>query len=115
MRWREGQLTPMGGQAQLSNLVGGVEQYVFASRCKAIHGWFGLDGEYHIAYLCETNLYVDTGGTLTDITPTDGMAAPAGLVGGYGDDDIRHRRLRHAALDPRLGRHHQNSRRLQPR
>jgi hypothetical protein len=87
LRWREGQLTPMGGQAQLSNLVGGVEKYVFASRCKAIHGWFGLDGSYHIAYLCEANLYVDTGGTLTEITPTGGIVAPSGLVGGYGDDD----------------------------
>ena len=86
VRWREGQLTPMGGQAQLSNLVGGVEKYVFASRCKAIHGWFGLDGSYHIAYLCEANLYVDTGGTLTEITPTGGIVAPSGLVGGYGDD-----------------------------
>lgn len=85
LRWREGQLTPMGGQAQLTNVVDGVEQYVFASRCKAIHGWFGLDGQYHIAYLCETNLYVDSGGTLTDITPVDGMTAPAGLVGGYSD------------------------------
>ena len=87
MRWREGQLTPMGGQAQFTDTSSGTEAYVFASRCKAIHGWFGLDGQYHIAYLCETNLYVDTGGTLTDISPTPALAAPAGLVGGYGDDD----------------------------
>jgi len=87
IRWREGQLTPMGGQAQLTNVVGGVEKYQFASRCKAIHGWFGLDGQYHIAYLCETKLYVDTGGSLTDITPTGGMTAPTGLVGGYSDAD----------------------------
>ena len=80
VRWREDQLTPMGGQAQIAYA------FPFASRCKRIHGWFGLDGQYYIAYLCETNLYVDTGGTLTDITPADGMAAPAGLVGGYGDD-----------------------------
>jgi hypothetical protein len=85
MRWREGQLTPMGGQAQMTNVVGGVEQYKFASRCKLIHGFYGLDGQYYIAYLCETNLYVDAGGTLTDITPTDGIAAPSGLVGGFGD------------------------------
>jgi hypothetical protein len=78
-------MTPMGGQAQYTNVVGGIEQYKFASRCKMIHGWFGLDGQYHIAYLCETNLYVDTGGTLTEITPADGIAAPSGLVGGYGD------------------------------
>ena len=92
VRWREGQLTPMGGQAQLSNLVGGVERYAFASRCKAIHGWFGLDGSYHIAYLCEANLYVDTGGTLTEITPTGGIVAPSGLVGGYGDGLYARRR-----------------------
>jgi len=86
VRWREGQLTPMGGQAQYTNVVGGVEQYVFASRCKAIHGWYDLAGVYHIAYLCEQNLYVDTGGSLTDITPAGGMVAPTGLVGGYSDD-----------------------------
>jgi hypothetical protein len=85
IRWREGQLTPMGGQAQLTNVVAGVEQYKFASRCKAIHGWYGLDGQYHIAYLSETNLYVDTGGALTDITPAGGMTPPAGLAGGYSD------------------------------
>jgi hypothetical protein len=85
VRWREGQLMPMGGQAQYTNVVGGVEQYQFASRCKLIHGWYGLDGQYHIAYLCETNLYVDTGGTLTEITPSDGIVAPSGLVGGFGD------------------------------
>ena len=87
VRWREGMMQPMGGQAKLSNVVGGVEQYQFASRCKMIHGWFGLDGQYHIAYLCESNLYVDTGGTLIEITPTDGIVAPAGLVGGYSDGD----------------------------
>ena len=83
VRWREGQLTPMGGHALLINPDG--SPYRFASRAKKIHGWFDLTGEYHIAYLCEQHLYVDTGGTLTDITPADGMAAPAGLVGGYGD------------------------------
>ena len=85
VRWREGMLQPMGGQAKLTNVVGGIEKYQFASRCKMIHGWYGLDGQYHIAYLCEANLYVDTGGTLTDITPVDGIALPSGLVGGFGD------------------------------
>ena len=83
VRWRENQLTPMGGQALLINPDG--SDYKFASRCKRIHGWFDLTSQYHIAYLCEQHLYVDTGGTLTDITPTGGLVAPAGLVGGYGD------------------------------
>ena len=86
VRWREGQMTPMGGQARISNLVGGVETYVFASRCKRIHGWYGLDGQYHIAYLCERHLYVDTGGVLTDISPAPALGGPSGLVGGYGDE-----------------------------
>ena len=61
MRWVEQQLSPIGGQSQYP--------YAFASRCRLIHGWFGLDQTYHIAYLCEEHLYVDTGGVLTDITP----------------------------------------------
>ena len=85
MRWREGQLMPMGGQSQYTNVVGGVEKYAFASRCKMIHGWYGLDGTYHIAYLCEAHLYVDTGGALTDISPTPAITPPSGLVGGFGD------------------------------
>ena len=69
MRWVEGQLSPVGGQSQYA--------YTFASRCKAVHGFFDLNAVYHIAYLCEQHLYVDTGGTLTDITPTGGLAAPS--------------------------------------
>jgi hypothetical protein len=68
VRWVEGQLTPVGGQSQYA--------YSFASRCKAVHGWYDLNAVYHIAYLCEQHLYVDTGGTLTDITPTGGMVGP---------------------------------------
>ncbi len=85
MRWREGQLMPMGGQSQLSNVVGGNETYKFASRCKKIHGFFDVSGLYHIAYLCEQHLYVDTGGVLTDISPTPPIEPPAGVSGGYGD------------------------------
>ena len=109
VRWREGQLMLMGGQAQYSNIVDGVETYQFASRCKRIHGWYGLDGVYRIAYLCEANLYVDEGGTLTDISPgsdptdvdysdgdysiglysgatTQPITPPLNLSGGYSDD-----------------------------
>ena len=77
MRWVEGKLTPIGGQSQYT--------YNFASRCRAIHGWFGLDQIYRTAYLCDSNLYVDQGGVLTDITPSGGMASAAPLInGGYG-------------------------------
>jgi len=85
VRWREGQMQPMGGQARLTNIVGGVEKYKFASRCKQIHGWFGVDGVYRTAFLCELNLYVDVGGTLFDISPSPAIAPPTGLVGGFGD------------------------------
>ena len=47
--------------AALSQPSGSPGAYQFASRCKKIHGFFDLTGQYHIAYLCETNLYVDTG------------------------------------------------------
>ena len=78
-RWVEGQLAPVGGQSQYS-------YPPFASRCRAVHGWFGLDGIYYIAYLCETNIYIDTGGILTEITPVDGMIAPLPPGdGGYSD------------------------------
>lgn len=78
LRWVEGHLQPVGGQAQYN--------YTFASRCKAIHGWFDLSGTYHIAYVCEQNVYVDTVGTLIEITPAGGWPAvipPS--QGGYGD------------------------------
>jgi hypothetical protein len=78
MRWVEGRLCPIGGQAQYT--------YQFASRCKAVHSFYDLDGVFYIAYLCETNLYVDVGGTLYDITPGGGIAAPIPLTeGGYGE------------------------------
>ena len=77
VRWVEGQLAPIGGQTKYN--------FSFASRCKAIHGFYDLSEVYHIAYLCETNLYVDTGGVLLDITPLDGRAAVRPTQGGYGD------------------------------
>ena len=78
MRWVEGKMSPVGGQSQY--------EFTFASRCKRIHGWFDLVQIYHIAFLCEQHLYVLTGGTLTDVTPVDGIAAPNNPnAGGYGD------------------------------
>ena len=54
VRWVEGQLAPIGGQAQYT--------YGFASRCRAVHHWYDLNSVHYIAYLCETNIYVDIGG-----------------------------------------------------
>lgn len=86
IRWIEGQLLPIGGQTKMSNIVSGVEKYTFATRCKKVHGWYGLDNVYRISYLCEGNLYVDEGGILYDISPTPAIVAPAPLTqGGYGD------------------------------
>ena len=79
VRWREGQLMPVGGQT--------LQSFTFASRCKAIHGWFGLDKIYYTAYLCETNLYVEASGSLYDITPLGGMAPVDFTTGGFGDGD----------------------------
>ena len=76
-RWVEGQLAPIGGQAQFG--------YTFASRCRAVHSWFGLDGVHYTGYLCEANVYVDIGGVLTDITPVDGLEPPPMTAGGYSD------------------------------
>jgi hypothetical protein len=78
MRWVEGELQPVGGQSQYT--------YTFASRCKRIHGWYDLAGVYHVAYVCEQHVYVDTLGTLVEITPAGGLAPPAlPAQGGYGD------------------------------
>ena len=78
MRWIEGQMAPVGGQAQFN--------YTFASRCKKIHGWFDLNQTYHVAYLCEGHLYVDTNGALIDISPIPPLISPTPVgEGGYND------------------------------
>ena len=78
VRWVEGQLAPIGGQTRYN--------FTFASRCKAVHGWYDLGQVYNVAYLCESNLYVDRGGVLLDISPTQPIVPPTPpSVGGYGD------------------------------
>ena len=78
VRWVEGQLAPIGGQTRYA--------FTFASRCKAVHGWYDLLQVYNVAYLCESNLYVDRGGILLDISPAVPIVPPTPpSVGGYGD------------------------------
>ena len=69
VRWVEGQLAPIGGQSKYN--------FTFASRCKRVHGWYDLGQAHHTAYLCESNLYVETGGALFDITPAGGIVDAA--------------------------------------
>ena len=78
VRWTADQMAPIGGQSQYS--------YTFASPCRRVHGWYDLNGTYRICYLCETNVYIDLGGILTEITPTGGMVGPSFGSGGYSDD-----------------------------
>jgi hypothetical protein len=73
MRWVEGELQPVGGQSQYDYSASNV---AFASPIRAIHSWYDLNGVFYIAYLCESNLYIDIAGTLTDITPVGGMTPP---------------------------------------
>lgn len=81
VRWVEGSFVPVGGQERYSYSI------AFASPIRKIHGWTDNAGIYHVAYLCEHNVYVDTGGTLVDITPSGGMVVPDPdpTLGGYGD------------------------------
>jgi hypothetical protein len=82
MRWIEGELQPVGPQSQFN--------FTFASRCRRIHGWYDLNQVYHVAYVCEQNVYVSTGDlnspTLVEISPAGGWTPPpAPGMGGYGD------------------------------
>ena len=107
MRWREGALQPVGGQQQYS--------FTFASRCKAIHTWYDLNEVLYIAYLCETNLYVDVDGALFEITPTGGITGPSFTIVGYGGGDYGAEHLWRRASGRHGGVARQNPRRLQPR
>jgi hypothetical protein len=82
VRWDDGvTLKPIGGWEQIL-FVG-----TFASRIRAVHRWIALNGIVWTAYMCEQHCYVESGGTLTDITPTAGIPAPSGDTAGYGELD----------------------------
>lgn len=85
VRWTEGQMMPIGGQEKIIFYAsaGNPIATPFASRIRKIHPWSDLQGRQCIAYLCETNVYVDLQGTLIEITPTGGMPPPPAPVGGY--------------------------------
>jgi hypothetical protein len=70
--------------------VGGWERYDYApfpDKIRKMHRWLDNDNNMLTAYLCESHVYVDIGGSISDITPIDGMVIPTGNNGGYGDND----------------------------
>jgi hypothetical protein len=81
VRWIEGQMQPIGGQELITYGT------PFASRIRRIHTWIDLTGQAYVAYLCETNVYVDKQGALIDITPTGGIQPPPTPTGGYSVGD----------------------------
>jgi hypothetical protein len=81
VRWDDGiTLRPVGGWEQI--LFTGS---TFASKIRAAHRWIDNAGILWTAYLCEQHVYVESGGTLTNITPTGGMPAFTGDAAGYGE------------------------------
>lgn len=77
MRWIQGRLAPIGGWSKLNYTP-------FASELKKVHRWTTKTGNTVIGYLCEQHLYVDYDGTLHDVTPVGGIAAPTDTTqGGY--------------------------------
>lgn len=91
VRWDDGTtLKPVGGweQVPLSPILG--NGFAFASRVRKMYRWIALNGIVWTAYQCEQHCYVDSGGTLTDITPytSPGVSAipvPTGANAGYGE------------------------------
>jgi len=82
MRWDDGNtLRPVNGWEQIPYPT------PFASRCRAMHKWLSNTNILYTAYLCEQHVYVDTGGTLSDVTPVGGMPPLAGIEAGYGELD----------------------------
>jgi hypothetical protein len=80
IRWDDGvTLKPVGGWEQVP-FIG-----TFASRIRKMHRWTALNGIVWTVYQCEQHCYVETGGTLTNITPAGGIPAPSGDTAGYGE------------------------------
>jgi hypothetical protein len=88
VNWRESNLIRWDNGVTLRP-VRGWEKFnypPFTDRVRKMHRWSDNANNIYTAYLCESHCYVDIDGVLTDITPTDGMATPSGVQGGYGDD-----------------------------
>ena len=79
MRWDNGTtLRPVGGWEQ-RNIP------AFTDKVRKMHKWSDNNNNLYTAYLCESHVYIESNGVITDITPTGGMVVPAGNNAGYGD------------------------------
>lgn len=83
IRWDNGIMRPVDGWQRV-----GMSGDSFASRIRQIHTWTDNNGIRWTAFLCESNMYVESGGVLHDITPEGGMVSPYSdlVAGGYGMD-----------------------------
>lgn len=86
VRWDDGvTLKPVGGWEKITLTPLQSNGFPFASRARYMHRWVALNGIVWTAYICEQHCYVESGGTLTDITPAGGIPAPSGDAAGYGE------------------------------
>ena len=82
MRWDDGTtLKPINGWEQVPYAT------PFASRVRAMHKWLDNSGIIWTAYVCEQHVYVDSGGTLQNITPAGGLPPVGTIEAGYGEAD----------------------------
>ena len=85
--WRECNLVRWDNGSTLRP-VGGWEKYTitaFSDRVRKIHKWSDNFNNMYVAFLCESHVYVEINGVISEITPTGGMVTPTGNNGGYGD------------------------------
>jgi hypothetical protein len=91
VRWDDGvTMRPIGGWEKVPLTPALPSGFPFASRCRAMHRWVALNGLVWTAYVCEQHCYVESGSTLTDITPYASPGVPSipaitGDNAGYGE------------------------------
>jgi hypothetical protein len=80
IRWRANKLLPVGGWQRIT-------ASPLASTIRCIFPWAGSNGGVYAALGCEDKLYVLSGATYTDITPTGFSGSSAGVYGAFGTGD----------------------------
>lgn len=77
VRFRQGKPQVVGGWAKLTSTA-------FDGKCRGLHAWCALDGQFRIAAGTHTKLYVYDAGGLYDITPVGLPAGNESSGGGLG-------------------------------